>query len=65
MTTAANAPVQTPWYGHFDWRILLLFLSLAILASFYTRHLNRIWKALILVGMVGLYYFVLYWSTHQ
>ncbi len=54
-----------PWYAQFDWRILLLFLSLAILGSLYTRHLHRIWKALVLIGMVGLYYFVLYWSTHQ
>ena len=60
-----SSPVQTPWYAQFDWRILLLFLSLAILASLYTRHLHRIWKALVLIGMVGLYYFVLYWSTHQ
>ncbi|MHB1286849.1 MAG: hypothetical protein ACYCYP_09885 [Leptospirales bacterium] len=56
---------QDPWYSQFDWRILFLFISLAILTSFYTRLYGKFVKALVLVGLIGLYYFVLYWSTHS
>ncbi|MHB8421825.1 MAG: hypothetical protein ACYDAM_03495 [Leptospirales bacterium] len=56
---------QDPWYSHFDWRILFLFISLAFLASFYTRMYGKTVKALVLFGLIGLYYFVLYWSTHS
>ncbi|OOH74723.1 hypothetical protein [Leptospirillum ferriphilum] len=58
-------PRTEDWYTQFDWRILLLFVSLAILVSLYTRTYGKLVKGGILVLLIVLYYFVLYWSTHS
>lgn len=63
MTT--SLPQTDDWYTRFDWRILLLFVSLAILVSLYTQTYGRWFKGGILIVLIGLYYFVLYWSTHS
>jgi hypothetical protein len=55
----------TPWFAHFDLRLLLLFLSLAFLASFYGSALGKYGRAGLLLLLIGVYYFVLYWATHQ
>ncbi len=60
-----SPPRTEDWYTQFDWRILLLFVSLAILVSLYTRTYGKLVKGGILVLLIVLYYFVLYWSTHS
>jgi Ca2+/Na+ antiporter len=60
-----SPPRTEAWHTQFDWRILLLFVSLAILVSLYTRTYGKWVKGGILVLLIVLYYFVLYWSTHS
>ena len=60
-----SPPEIDDWYTRFDWRILLLFLSLAILVSLYTRTYGKWIKGGVLVILIALYYFVLCWSSHS